>query len=70
MRPVTHSLASVSVIANDAAWADGLATALLVLGAQQGLAVSNEQNIAAYFIERTENGFKHSYSDAFAPYLN
>lgn len=69
-RPVVHDLASVSVIANDAARADGLATTLLVLGAERGLEIANQNNIPAYFIQRTKDGFKQSYSEAFKPYLN
>ncbi len=48
--PVTHNLASVSVLSSRAADADGYATALLVMGPEQGLAYANAHGIAALFI--------------------
>ncbi len=51
-KPVTHALASVSVVAEDCMTADALATTLMVLGPDQGLAFSNEQNVSAYFLSR------------------
>ncbi len=65
-RPVTHSLASVSVIADAAAYADGMATALMVLGPEEGLALATSQNIAALFLVRTASGFTEHATPAFA----
>ena len=65
-QPVTHNLASVSVLADNGMRADGLATALLVLGPQDGLALANKLDIPAYFITRHEGGFDISSSKAFA----
>ena len=65
-RPVTHSLASVTVLAPNGMRADGLATALLVLGPKKGMALANERNIAAYFIMRENGGFVAKSSNAFA----
>ncbi|MCP5056985.1 MAG: FAD:protein FMN transferase [bacterium] len=55
-RPVSHALASVSVVHQDAASADAWATALTVLGPEEGPAVADEMKIAAYFILRTASG--------------
>ena len=52
-RPVSHHLASVSVVHGDAALADAWATALLVLGPEQGFALAEAEGIGAYFITRT-----------------
>ena len=52
-RPVSHQLASVSVVHPDAALADAWATALLVLGPEQGHALAEAESIGAYFITRT-----------------
>lgn len=49
-RSIRHNIASVSVIAATAAEADALATALNVMGFAQAQALSNKENIAAYFI--------------------
>lgn len=56
--PVDHSLLSVTVISEEAAFADGFATAFMVMGVEQSLAfISNhsELELAAYFVY-DENG--------------
>jgi thiamine biosynthesis lipoprotein len=55
-RPIDHSLASVSVLHREAAWADALATALIVLGPAEGYALADRERFAAYFIVRESNG--------------
>ena len=56
-RPVTHDTASVTVVARTAALADGLATALLVLGAEDGLELAEREDVAACFLSRAQDGF-------------
>lgn len=67
--PITHKTASVTVVAETAAYADALATGFLVLGADKSLALAETHGIAVYLLEKSEDGFKSSYSSAFAPYL-
>ncbi|MFT5575254.1 MAG: thiamine biosynthesis lipoprotein [Bermanella sp.] len=67
--PISHTTASVTVIAETSAYADALATGLLVLGAEKSLALAETHGIAVYLIEKTGDGFKSSYSSAFAPYI-
>jgi thiamine biosynthesis lipoprotein len=55
-RPVDHHLASVTVIAPSCATADAWATALLVLGEEEGLKVAEARGLAAYFIIRAPDG--------------
>jgi thiamine biosynthesis lipoprotein len=55
-RPVAHSLASVSVIAPNCLLADAWATALSVLGPQDGLAKARELGLSALFIFRRDDG--------------
>ena len=50
--PVNHLLASVSVLHAENMIADAWATALNVLGAEEGLKVANQHQIAAFFIVR------------------
>jgi len=55
-RPVAHTLASVSVIAPRAVVADGLATALEVLGPDDGYTLAVDRGWAALFLERDGAG--------------
>ena len=55
-RPVTHDLASVSVLHPKCALADGWATALLVLGPDAGYNLAEKQKLAAFFQIRKPNG--------------
>ncbi len=56
-RPITHSLASVTVLADTAMRADGWATMLLLLGEEAGYELARRQDIAAYFIVSQPPGF-------------
>ncbi|MFK8048889.1 MAG: FAD:protein FMN transferase [Halioglobus sp.] len=67
--PVEHDLVSVTVVHDSAMLADGWATALTVLGADDALALAQEQDLAVYFIRRKEDNYVSSYTEAFAPYL-
>lgn len=64
-RPVAHRLASVTVIDELAVRADGLATALMVLGTEEGMAFAEELDLAALFIERTGAGFSEHATTRF-----
>jgi len=55
-RPIEHRLASVSVVHPSCATADGMATALNVLGPDEGYALALEQNLPALFIVRAPDG--------------
>ena len=67
--PIDHSLASITVIADSSAYADGLATALNVLGADKALSLAEQQGLAIYMLVKTEQGFAAQYSEAFKAYL-
>lgn len=67
--PVVHTTASVTVIAEDAMMADGLATALLAIGGHAAHQVAVSNNIAAFFINRKGDTFESTYTSAFEPYL-
>lgn len=69
-RPITHNLASVTVLHESAAMADALATAFSVMGVEQARLLANSKSIAALFIIKTETGFSELVSDAFKPYLS
>ena len=66
-RPVTHNLASVSVVAESCTKADGWATALTVLGPEEGLMKAEEEGLAAFFLVReTDGSFSESATAAFS----
>lgn len=68
-KPITHKLVSATVITPTALEADGLDTALMVMGPEKALAFAKEQHLAVYLISKTDQGFKAEYTDAFKPYL-
>ncbi len=55
-RPISHDLASVSVIHANCMTADGLATALGVLGPDEGFEFAERHDIPAYFLVRVSEG--------------
>ncbi len=55
-RPVEHRLAAVTVVGDSAAFADAMATALLVLGPEAGPELAEELGVAGYFLVRGETG--------------
>lgn len=50
--PITHTTASVTVLADNAMLADGWATALLVLGSERGLPIAEKHGLGVLFIDR------------------
>ncbi|MFA6239554.1 MAG: FAD:protein FMN transferase [Candidatus Hydrogenedentales bacterium] len=55
-KPITHNLASASVITDRSMTADALATALIVLGPEKGYELAMSQNLAAFFIIHDASG--------------
>ena len=64
-RPVSHRLASVSVLADNCMEADALATALFVLGDEAGMELATSQNLPVLFVVRSDHGFLEIPSPAF-----
>jgi thiamine biosynthesis lipoprotein len=64
-RPVTHNLASVTVLGKRAAYADAMATALLVLGPDAGPEFAEREGIAAYFLLQDGGGLTEHASTQF-----
>ncbi|WP_227367897.1 FAD:protein FMN transferase [Halomonas sp. M20] len=69
-RPIDNRVASVTVITERSATADALATAFTVMGADAGLKMAEQENLAVYFIVREEEGFTTRMSSSFEPYLD
>jgi len=68
-KPITHKLASVTVVAPTCMEADGLATALMVMGPEKGLAFAKEHALPVFMIIKTDEGFREEFSPAFKPFL-
>ena len=68
--PIADTLASVTVLAPSCMKADALATALAVLGAEQGYRFAAERRIAARFHLRGEAGPQERMTPAFAEMLD
>lgn len=64
-RPVAHNLASVTVLAESAAHADALATALMVLGPEAGMVFAERQGIAVYLLLRDASSITERMSTRF-----
>ena len=56
-RPITHKLASVTVIHSSCMLADGYATAIDVMGPEKGFEFALKMELPVYMIVRSENGF-------------
>jgi len=55
-RPIDHRLASVSVVHRSCTYADAMATALNVLGPEDGMALARSEKLAAQFVVRNAHG--------------
>lgn len=67
-RPVSHQLASVTVLGHTTMEADALATALMVMGPEEGYNLAQQQDISAFFIVKSDNGFVEKSTSAFTDY--
>lgn len=68
--PVSDEIASVTVLTTSAMMADALATALSVLGAEEGARFASEREIAARFVIRSRVGLEERVTPAFAAMLD
>jgi len=64
-RPINDELTGVTVVSKNTAYADAVATAFLVLGLEEGLALAERLRIAAYFLVRTDTGIEEKSSSQF-----
>ena len=64
-KPITHKLASVTILHPSAMTADAMATALLVLGPERGFELALRENLAALFIVREKDSFTEKMTAQF-----
>ena len=68
-RPVTHTLAAVTVIDGSSMRADAMATALMVLGVEEGMELAQRSKLAVLFFVKDGTGFIEKSTPAFKKYL-
>ncbi len=68
-KPITHNLASVTVLHESCAMADGYATAINVLGPEKGMALAERENLAVYMIIRSGDDFEKQMNAEFQRYF-
>ncbi|RKY96744.1 MAG: FAD:protein FMN transferase, partial [Ignavibacteriae bacterium] len=66
--PITHKLASVTVIHTSCALADAYATAINVMGPAAGYDFALEENLIIYMIVREETGFTEKTTSQFSKF--
>jgi FAD:protein FMN transferase len=68
-KPINHKLVSVTVIHPSSMTADGLSTALMVMGEEKALAFAEKHGLAVYIITKTDHGFVEQSTVKFMQYL-
>lgn len=68
-KPINHKLVSVTVIHPSSMTADGLSTAMMLMGPDKAYEFAEKHNLAAYLISKSENGFIEQSTVNFMPYL-
>jgi FAD:protein FMN transferase len=68
-KPIKHKLVSVTVVHNSSMMADGLATAITVLGPEAGFKFAQKNNLAAFLLIKQGEGFIEHFTVEFKPYL-
>ena len=64
-KPVTHKLASVTVIHESCMVADGWATAFLAMGTKKAMEIAKEQGLAVYLIYKKGDHFETAMTEQF-----
>ncbi len=68
--PVAAAAAAVTVVHREAMLADAWATALTVMGADEGLAFADAHGLAARFVQREADGLRETLSQGFRQHLD
>jgi thiamine biosynthesis lipoprotein len=63
--PISNELASATILAGDCMTADGLATAVMILGPEEAKKLLVKYQASAYFLTRKANGFEESATVGF-----
>ncbi|RPI03424.1 MAG: FAD:protein FMN transferase [Calditrichaeota bacterium] len=64
-RPITHNLASITVIHPSCMWADAYATAIDVLGPTKGMELAEKENLPIFMVVKEAQGFSEIANASF-----
>ncbi|NQY64682.1 MAG: FAD:protein FMN transferase [Alteromonadaceae bacterium] len=68
-KPINHKLVSVTVIHPSSMTADGLSTAMMVMGEEKAMEFAEKYDLAALFLFKTEDGFDERFTVKFKQYF-
>lgn len=68
-KPINHKLVSVTVIDKSSMHADGLATAITVMGPEVGLAFAKAQHLPVFLLVKEGDDFSEHFTSEFEPYF-
>lgn len=68
-KPITHNLASISVLHDSVAYADAMATALNVLGPEQAMLLARSEKLSVYMLVKADQGFKAQSTKSFQLFI-
>ncbi|MEE9431304.1 MAG: FAD:protein FMN transferase [Melioribacteraceae bacterium] len=68
-KPITHKLASVTVLHKDCRYADALATAINVMGPEDGYYFALKEKLPIFMIVREENNFVEKMTPQFSKFV-
>ena len=64
-KPIQHNLVATTVVHPSSMTADGLATALMILGWDESIKLAEQNNLAVFLIKKTDTGFEEYASPQF-----
>lgn len=70
LQPISHNLASITVLAETSMKADGLATGLFVLGPEKALEIAEQEKLAVFLIIKKDNDYETKMSSEFKKITN
>jgi len=68
-KPINNKVVSVTVIHPSSMTADGLSTSMMLMSEEKAFDFAMDNDIAAYIISKTEDGFKEQITVKFIPFL-
>ena len=68
--PIQHDVVSVTVVHGSAMMADAWATALIVLGSEEAMALAEERRLAVYLLKRSDDRIEALWSTSMAQWLD
>jgi len=68
--PIQHDVVSVTVVHGSAMMADAWATALIVLGSEEAMALAEERRLAVYLLKRSDDRIEALWSASMAQWLD